>query len=226
MDDVTRNMKEIYDYDVNECINMKLMSKYGVKGYSNNVYCKKYEEPTDMPKNSNDYLFLTVITINMAIIIIVSIYDKYRIKGRPLSKRIFIRFRIIINQIFHLDSLETYFFCFSFQRNWKKLISINTSKQALDLRFIQTSRLAFTYFIISGHIVRNLCREPTKNPEYFENKYHTIQGMIQMNGVYVVQLFFFISGFMWALAFNELASRAKQLNIGLGFFAIVLRYLR
>lgn len=90
MDDVTRNMKEIYDYHVNECINMKLMSKYGVKGYSKNVYCKKYEESTDFefPQNSNDFLFLTVITINIVIIIIVSIYDKYRIKGRPLSKKI------------------------------------------------------------------------------------------------------------------------------------------
>lgn len=118
-------------------------------------------------------------------------------------------------------------YCFSIQRNWVKLTSINTSELATELGCVQTARVIFTFLIIYGHVVRDLLRHPTKSPEFFEQKFHSIHGMFLMNGVYIVQMFFIIGGFMWAIAFNELVNtRAKCVTPSLGLIAITLRYLR
>lgn len=124
------------------------------------------------------------------------------------------------------DKFEEYLYCFSAQRNWVKLTSINSTELAVELGCVQTVRVIFTFLIISGHVVRDLLRHPTMSPEYFEQKFHTINGMFLMNGVYVVQMFFIIGGFMWALAFNELVNRAKGITPALGLIAITLRYIR
>lgn len=124
------------------------------------------------------------------------------------------------------DKFEKYLYCFSVQRNWVKLTTINSTELGIELGCVQTVRVIFTLLIIYGHVVRDLLRHPTMSPEYFEQKYHSLHGMFLMNGVYIVQMFFIIGGFMWALAFKELVNRANRITPGLGLIAIVLRYLR
>lgn len=124
------------------------------------------------------------------------------------------------------DKSEKYLYCFAIQRNWVKLTSINSSELAIELGCVQTIRVIFTFLIIYGHVVRDLLRHPTMSPEFFEQKYHSMHGMFLMNGVYIVQMFFIIGGFMWAMAFNELVQHTKHVTPALGLIAITLRYLR
>uniref|UniRef100_A0A336MZR2 CSON010596 protein n=1 Tax=Culicoides sonorensis TaxID=179676 RepID=A0A336MZR2_CULSO len=207
-DDLTQRIKLQYDRFVNMCVNSRLIEKYGLQGYSRIVYCKEKDMmthyfPTD---NCNDYLLVSLFGVISIIIVIASLYNYLRRDYR--------------------NTFEKYLYCFSIRQNWVKLTSINTTELALELGCVQTVRVIFTFLIIYGHVVRDLLRHPTQSPEYFEQKFHSLSGMFLMNGVYIVQMFFIIGGFMWALAFNELVHQFKNITPVVGIVAIVLRYLR
>ncbi|XP_063697088.1 uncharacterized protein LOC134828068 [Culicoides brevitarsis] len=206
-DGLTQRLKLRYDRMINICVNRKLQ-KYSLQGFSTIVYCKGEDLMTHPGIDKHDYLLVSILVPIIILLVIASFSNYLRRDYREQNK------------------FEKYLYCFSVQRNWVKLTSINSNELTIELGCVQTVRLLFTLLIVYGHVVRDLLRHPTKSPEYFEQKFHSVSGMFLMNGVYVVQTFFIIGGFMWAIAFTEVAKRAKSVTACTGLIAIALRYLR
>uniref|UniRef100_A0A336LJ77 CSON008227 protein n=1 Tax=Culicoides sonorensis TaxID=179676 RepID=A0A336LJ77_CULSO len=94
-----------------------------------------------------------------------------------------------------------------------------------DLRYLQAARYIFIFFIIFGHLTYLYTRVPILNPQYFEQKYYSLWGMLQLNGSHIVQTFFLISGLLMGLAFKDIIDK-KNFSLSYSWIAMAYRFIR
>lgn len=114
---------------------------------------------------------------------------------------------------------------FSLRRNWKRLMNMPQAKRGRELRWLQGIRYNNMFIIIFGHLTYAFTRIPIQNPQFYEEKYYSVVGMLSLNGYYVVQTFFMISGLLMGLAFKDIMEQRKfhMVYFGVAFF---YRYIR
>ncbi|XP_063702384.1 uncharacterized protein LOC134832329 [Culicoides brevitarsis] len=183
-------MRYKYDDLINKCVNLYLKTKYGLRGYSTVVSCSSNRE--------NDDIDVKLFFMNTAFFALLSVIVAVVMTGTYYH---------YVCQI--LAIREMLMEIFSLQRNYRRLVSVPTNKLGRELRYLQAIRYIFMFVIIFGHLTYLFTRVPIANTQYYEQKYYTILGMLQLNGSHVVQTFFLISGLLMGLAFKDIITKDK-----------------
>jgi hypothetical protein len=203
---------------INECVNLELRKKYELQAYTFVVYCDSTNK--GFIENGKDYyeqLFSTLTYFIATLIVLSTIYDYYtnKLKTRTHYEQLPRSFK---------DQVLT---SFSLPRNFIKLTS-NTieNTEADSLRFVNGMKVLLVLAVIVGHTFLLTVVLPIENSEYFEDLHFKSSSKIILNGHIVVQFYFFVSAFLFALKFMEIQQQIKTVAYSFIFKGIFLRYLR
>ncbi|XP_063697875.1 nose resistant to fluoxetine protein 6-like [Culicoides brevitarsis] len=214
----TLYFRELYGRDVNKCINIGLKRKYGLMGYSSIEFCNSNQEVAQY--DFLDYFFMVILVAIVATVTAGTYFDKSMNPKETMDhykkdvENVGLGTRVLLS--------------FSLPRNWYRLVTPSKTTIGRDLRYVQGLRVVTMFGVVYGHVFLGYNFAPAINPEYIEQRYHSIWSMVMLNGMTVVQTFFTISGFLLTVQFVEMTQQFKRQNWNPSYFwiAIFYRYIR
>ncbi|XP_073847609.1 nose resistant to fluoxetine protein 6-like [Musca autumnalis] len=101
-----------------------------------------------------------------------------------------------------IEKAHKYLCSFSIYRNYRRLITPNTSPMGKDLQFVDGFRTLLSITIVVEHLI---CPQfmPMENPEFFEKLYSGKLILTLMHVLVCIELFFMLSGLMLYLKFTK-----------------------
>ncbi|KAL7030734.1 hypothetical protein ACKWTF_006765 [Chironomus riparius] len=214
--------REKYDEVVNTCINIELIDKFGLKGFTEVQNCID-NEYQNYRNNAIDYLD-KIVAILLAVILFTiissSLFDRYLRNTIHFNDNSKLHYQSSLQSKSH--QILT---LFSIRRNWY-ILSCDSKAEFHDLKIFQWIRTFTFWCVILGHVLPMSIAFPILNPIYIEDFYSKLTSMFVVNGNIFVQSFFFMSGFLSAYLFMLYREKDKCSNWIFFVKAIIFRYLR
>ncbi|XP_058803541.1 nose resistant to fluoxetine protein 6-like [Phymastichus coffea] len=175
---------------------------FNVKTNISNKACYKNEE---IPITTNEIIYLTVISLTLAVMIIGTIYDALFMKNKAQS-------RGILSQIL---------VAFSFPTNLKKLCG--PAHEDLKFECISGVKFLAMVFIIAGHTLIFVVSGPVLNQKFWFEAIGKVENAIFLNNPLLVDTFLLLSGFLFSRILLQELDKRKSVNF---LFLYIYRYFR
>ncbi|PSN51492.1 hypothetical protein C0J52_00736 [Blattella germanica] len=173
---------------------------------------KNCQTDTSLPFTAGDYIVGFVIVSIFLLVLIGSSYDALKRLHDSNKPPQLTGARFLI--------------CFSFLKNWERLVRINNSEESRSFHSIQGMRALTMYLVITAHTVFWAIRGPVQNPDWVEKSYSDIFRSSFMNGNAIMGTFLSISGLLLGFMFMKDVA-AKGTFVTSDFFRLVVhRYIR
>ncbi|XP_019768812.2 nose resistant to fluoxetine protein 6 isoform X2 [Dendroctonus ponderosae] len=229
---------------IQACYNEKLQTL----GLGGNVVFLHCQTPhSDYPVDVYDIAFGAILFVYCAFVVFASIYERHLVAGGESkylvnsSKNAFqstgsdrntytVPVQAKSNSKKNLlqikRSVGAFISAFSVPKNWYRLRSTTSNPDHRKLRSIQGMRFYTIMCVVAIHTIMNHLGGPVANPQYTENITKPILNMLLINGWYVVQTFFVISGWLLAYHFFMETSKIPDLKLSYLVWIILQRFVR
>ncbi|KAF7270028.1 hypothetical protein GWI33_016970 [Rhynchophorus ferrugineus] len=188
----------------------KKMLPLGLTGTITKLKCQESE--SIYPIRTYDWIFAVFAAAYILFILTVSIYCGINSnKSSPYKRN---------SKVNHV--LEA----FSISNNWKRLTAVSTNPDHEKLKIFNGLRFATMFCVILSHTLLQLLGGPVSNTKYTEQTTKKPLNVLVLQGSYVVQTFFIISGWLFSYQFFERRMTRGQLKPAFFLLAIVYRYIR
>ncbi|CAH0550012.1 unnamed protein product [Brassicogethes aeneus] len=169
--------------DINDCYNNKY-ENMGLKGNVTKIDCLTYN--FSYPIDQYDIIVAVLILFYIGFIIFASVYEE-------IAKR---KSRLQYDEIIS-KTIGKYLAAFSISKNWKRLTKVDENQ---ELRCLAGIKFFNMIFVVLAHTMLSVFAGGIFNTKFSENLTKNTFNMIIINGTYIIQSFFLISG--WLLSYN------------------------
>ncbi|OXU18191.1 hypothetical protein TSAR_005433 [Trichomalopsis sarcophagae] len=164
--------------------------------------CYKNEPVTINPY---EIIYLSVISVLIAIIIVGTLYDIFCVKSDDMPR----------------DVLPQVLLAFSMPSNLKKLCG--PAHEDLKFECISGIKFLTMVFIIAGHTLIFVVSGPVLNQKFWQEAIGKVENSIFLNNPLLVDTFLLLSGFLFSRILLQELDKRKSVNFGLLY---IYRYLR